>query len=462
MTAPATHRSVALFMTVLAARHCIYMDDVIQFGAHCLLTGSKGDREREPGARLVLRLLGHLWIPSEQPQPTWYDTGSSTSVPSAGQPCSLKYSCDRHLLLAAQDNIPVQALLCALKTIIILADATIGDGVGRTESKTGGGELSISAILGTSDHHGEPNEHGRSGPGLSKAGLSEFARHMLKQICSQSWVREKFLSSPEEIVSMEKANSPDEVDVDLLDREMSPKQARRLFHMIVHPDNYTFFVDDTPGERQVCGRILETLDQWTMRVALLDLRLLYRQTAKQAADKHAQWLQTLARAVIEAFQLGGGEAHRPHASLGSDERPSFVWLVPPLVAKLPAEAQARILQAAIQPFKQLVLSCVRGHEEQRDELVSSLQVQFQQFLSRDGKDKETVFPDENKTGPHVYSALQLRFSLLGGVFDAIQRGSLSCTDTWVVLLAQLVTNGVVTLYNNSDMHHGDRLDLLGI
>ena len=72
--------------------------------------------------------------------------------------------------------------------------------------------------------------------------------------------------------------------------------------------------------------------------------------------------------------------------------------------------------------------------------------------------KETVFPDENKTGPHVHGALQLRFSLLGGVFDAIQRGNLSLTDTWVLLLAQLVTNGVVTLYNNrSDSEHRESL-----
>ena len=100
-----------------------------------------------------------------------------------------------------------------------------------------------------------------------------------------------------------------------------------------------------------------------------------------------------------------------------------MWLVPPLVSKLPVDAQGCILQAATQvlesaswtrkssqgsgggsgpaaaappaptpvpsahqPFKQLVLSCVRGQEEQRDDLVSSLQVQFQQFLSRDGKD----------------------------------------------------------------------------
>ena len=82
--------------------------------------------------------------------------------------------------------------------------------------------------------------------------------------------------------------------------------------MVVHPDNYAFFVDDTPGDRQMCGRILETLDQWSMRVALLDLRLLYRQTAKLSAEKHSQWLHTLARATIDAFQ-GGEGSHRPHS-----------------------------------------------------------------------------------------------------------------------------------------------------
>ena len=42
-------------------------------------------------------------------------------------------------------------------------DATAGDGGGRSESKSGGSELSISAILGTSDHHGESDELGYGG-----------------------------------------------------------------------------------------------------------------------------------------------------------------------------------------------------------------------------------------------------------------------------------------------------------
>ena len=76
----------------------------------CFLAG-----KREPGARLMLRLFGHLWIPSEQPQPSWYDTTAGGTVASDGQPCSLKYSCDRHLLMATQDNLLVPALLFGLK-----------------------------------------------------------------------------------------------------------------------------------------------------------------------------------------------------------------------------------------------------------------------------------------------------------------------------------------------------------
>ena len=47
---------------------------------------------------------------------------------------------------------------------------------------------------------------------------------MLKQICSQPWVREKLLSSPDKIVSMEKSNPAEWDDMGLLDRALSPEQ----------------------------------------------------------------------------------------------------------------------------------------------------------------------------------------------------------------------------------------------
>ena len=45
---------------------------------------------------------------------------------------------------------------------------------------------------------------------------------MLKQICSQPWVREKFLSSPEGIVSMEKTPSAEVDNATLLEPTLEP------------------------------------------------------------------------------------------------------------------------------------------------------------------------------------------------------------------------------------------------
>ena len=51
-------------------------------------------------------------------------------------------------------------------------------------------------------------------PGVEQAGLSEYARHILKEICSQSWLREKFLKDPEALLTSDL----------LLDNGLSHKQ----------------------------------------------------------------------------------------------------------------------------------------------------------------------------------------------------------------------------------------------
>jgi len=37
--------------------------------------------------------------------------------------------------------------------------------------------------------------------GIESAGLSEFARHALMEMCAQDWVQEKFLKNPESVLS---------------------------------------------------------------------------------------------------------------------------------------------------------------------------------------------------------------------------------------------------------------------
>lgn len=50
----------------------------------------------------------------------------------------------------------------------------------------------------------------------------------------------------------------------------------------------------------------------------------------------------------------------------------------------------------------------------------------------------------------MQDSLQLRFSLVGGMFDTVQRSS-STTTEWAILLLQLVTYGVIDLNNNPEL-----------
>lgn len=74
--------------------------------------------------------------------------------------------------------------------------------------------------------------------------LSDFAQHVLKQICSQEWVLERCLQ--EDLCHEEM----------LLDNELTPRQAQRLLHMICYP-NAT--LDNNLDQRTIVTRILEVI-----------------------------------------------------------------------------------------------------------------------------------------------------------------------------------------------------------
>lgn len=96
---------------------------------------------------------------------------SPNPISNSNSSCSIKQSCDRHLLAAAHNNIRVGPLLAVLKAIIVVGDATAlrpNQSIKKSPSSqvsTPGGtskmtsELSISHILGTSDILGSSADH---------------------------------------------------------------------------------------------------------------------------------------------------------------------------------------------------------------------------------------------------------------------------------------------------------------
>uniref|UniRef100_A0A803TYP2 Mediator complex subunit Med12 domain-containing protein n=1 Tax=Anolis carolinensis TaxID=28377 RepID=A0A803TYP2_ANOCA len=461
------HDSLATFVAILIARQCFFLEDVVQHVAlPSLLTAACGDPDAEPGARMTCRLLLHLFRTPE------------VSVLPNGKPfLEIRSSCDRRLLTAAHNSIEVGAVFAVLKAILMLGDAEIGSN-------------SIPSLKKSDYSMWDASSHSLKSCGkpvsIETASLSEYARYVLRSICQQEWVGEHCLKEPERLCT----------DKDLiLDPVLSNKQAQKLLQLICYPHGVKECAEGDNPQRQHIKRILQNLDQWTLRQSWLELQLMIKQCMKDLLDN-------IAKATIEVFQqsadlnnnssnsgiglfnpnsVGNADTHitrqnSKKAFLSSSERQG-VWLVAPLIAKLPTSVQGRVLKAAgeelekgqhlgssskkerdrqkqksmsllsQQPFLSLVLTCLKGQDEQREGLLTSLQNQVNQILSNW---REERYQDDIKARQMMHEALQLRLNLVGGMFDTVQRSTQWTTD-WALLLLQIITSGTVDMQANNEL-----------
>lgn len=100
--------------------------------------------------------------------------------------------------------------------------------------------------------------------------------------------------------------------------------------------------------------VLQNLDQWTLRMSWLDLQLMFTQFPPGSSELN-QWLDTVAKAAIDVFQLTSGGAtsgldgKEEKRSGLKPNKPGSIWLVAPLVSKLPSAVQGRVLKVAGKP-----------------------------------------------------------------------------------------------------------------
>ncbi|KAJ6669387.1 hypothetical protein lerEdw1_008196, partial [Lerista edwardsae] len=502
------HDSLATFTAILIARQCFFLEDVVQHVAlPSLLTAACGDPDAEPGARMTCRLLLHLF---RTPEVSLLPTGKSQIKESNYKKvvCSsslgksfpgIQSSCDRHLLSAAHNSIEVGAVFAVLKAILMLGDAEIGSSSIPSLKKS---DYSVRRLLGDIDDEiWDTTSHAlnscRKPISIETASLSEYARYVLRSICQQEWVGEHCLKEPERLCT----------DKDLiLDPVLSNKQAQKLLQLICYPHGVKECAEGDNPQRQHIKRILQNLDQWTLRQSWLKLQLMIKQCMKEPGSGSVaemnSLLDNIAKATIEVFQqsadlnnncsnsgiglfspnsVGNADTNVTRQNskktfLSSSERQG-VWLVAPLIAKLPTSVQGRVLKAAgeelekgqhlgssskkerdrqkqksmsllsQQPFLSLVLTCLKGQDEQREGLLTSLQNQVNQILSNW---REERYQDDVKARQMMHEALQLRLNLVGGMFDTVQRSTQWTTD-WALLLLQIITSGTVDMQTNNEL-----------
>uniref|UniRef100_A0A8C0ECV7 Mediator complex subunit 12 n=1 Tax=Bubo bubo TaxID=30461 RepID=A0A8C0ECV7_BUBBB len=459
------HDSLATFVAILIARQCLLLEDLIRCAAiPSLLNAACSEQDSEPGARLTCRILLHLFK-TPQLNPCQQD-GNKPTV-------GIRSSCDRHLLAASQNRIVDGAVFAVLKAVFVLGDAELK---GSGFSHPGGVDDLMDDELGTRRAGGRVVT-------VETASLDIYAKYVLRSICQQEWVGERCLKS-----LCEDSN-------DLQDPVLSSTQAQRLMQLICYPHR---LLDNEEGEnpqRQRIKRILQNLDQWTMRQSSLELQLMIKQTASNEMNS---LLENIAKATIEVFQQSAETSSASSAGNGvnsisssaswiancfsllcchSSLERSGVWLVAPLIAKLPTSVQGHVLKAAgeelekgqhlgsssrkerdrqkqksmsllsQQPFLSLVLTCLKGQDEQREGLLTSLYSQVQQIVTNWREDQ---YQDDCKAKQLMHEALKLRLNLVGGMFDTVQRSTQQTTE-WAVLLLDIISSGTVDMQSNNEL-----------
>ncbi|XP_022706547.1 mediator of RNA polymerase II transcription subunit 12-like protein isoform X2 [Varroa jacobsoni] len=474
----ATHDHLAVLSSMLVARRCFTLQDfVVHVAIPSLLSASPVSGathiEAEPGARMSCHMLLRLFRTVEA-------TGGTVPVGRF----LIKAACDRHLLLAAHNSMRVEPVLAVLKAILLL------------------GETGSDANL--NDTSPQLLEDADALSMASQASLKDYSKFALAQICSQQWVHERCLRDPDLLCTNDL----------LLDPMLTPSQAESLLGLICYPqssfstDGGTRRVESNPDHRQRLVKILSNLDQWSLRVSWLQLQVMHMQCQQSAEVPH--WLDNVARASIDVFQLcdaaasgqqqstssggasnsnedrkppGGhqgqhGHGHSPSKrSSQQQDHTEFVWFVAPLVSKLPG-VQGKILRQAghtlengnwtayaakkdtkackgaallnHQPFLSLILSCLKGQDEHRESLLKSLNAQLTQCLSTTRDDKTIL--DDLKARKSFHEALLLRLSLVGGMFDMIQR-STTYTMDWALIFLELITTGLVDSHSHKELFY---------
>uniref|UniRef100_A0A8C4GPG5 Mediator complex subunit 12 n=1 Tax=Dicentrarchus labrax TaxID=13489 RepID=A0A8C4GPG5_DICLA len=460
------HDSLATFVAILIARQCLLLEDLVRCVAiPSLLNAACSEQDSEPGARLTCRILLHLFkTPQRNPVP---QDGVKSGI-------GIRSSCDRHLLAASQNSIVVGAVFAVLKAVFMLGKNLISAIIRKFKVRTCSG---LSHPAGLDDI-----SEGRN-VSIETASLDVYAKYVLKTICQQEWVGERCLKS----LSEDSSALQDPVLVNI--------QAQRLLQLICYPHRQLDSEDGENPQRQRIKRILQNMDQWTMRQSSLELQLMIKQSTN---NELYSLLENIAKATIEVFQKsaemnssnpsgngaaaqGGSASNNSTTSkmkpiLSSSER-SGVWLVAPLIAKLPTSVQGHVLKAAgeelekgqhlgsssrkerdrqkqksmsllsQQPFLSLVLTCLKGQDEQREGLLTSLYSQVQQIVTNWREDQ---YQDDCKAKQMMHEALKLRLNLVGGMFDTVQRSTQQTTE-WAVLLLDIISSGTVDMQSNNEL-----------
>ncbi|CAF0940583.1 unnamed protein product [Rotaria sordida] len=555
------HDNLSVFISILIARHALSINDYIIVSVQSIIAstpkerldplasrsnpslsrvrGSGGEEANEPGTRFTCDVIEHLFCANHIP---W-----SMMIASR----------ERRLLASNYRLVAFGAFLCVLKSLLIISQSCFKDckiyydlcrEITQRHKDNDRHENALNM-----DVNNQAEKEFRPYREPIPEELVDLSMRVLKICCDQDWIQERCLKESDTLCNQ----------TNLCDKLLDDGQAQQLLRFICYKSTSELTkVSFDKGPKPIISSLLQNLNQWTLRATILELKLMIKileynvpsprpqdanfniSLALKTHEHNTQHLlQSIASATIELFQ------HQTEGRYGSSSslmQPieqydrKGIWLIAPLISRLPDNVQSKILQIAgsvlengnsmlnsskskndkenqvlrsisllsHQPFLSLVLSCLKDQDDQRTGLLDSLRGQLEQLYKQEcehcsppGKSLSNIsltvkptgsnsgmgsggsYPDCrcncHKTDWQIYSnnlapivqddpnmkiiifeSLQLRLSLIGGMFDTIVRNNNSAIE-WISVFSQLIASGVIDTKNNSPLLN-TVLDMLGV
>ncbi|KRZ69639.1 Mediator of RNA polymerase II transcription subunit 12-like protein [Trichinella papuae] len=444
------YQPLTVLAITLISRMCIRLEDFILHVAMPSLLplwkhagSAKVEKGPEASAKLTLHLLGKILL--------FFDyQGPKNALPA-------KTKGELSLICSSVDGMVPDAILTLLIAILMLDDSKVQ-------------ELKSKENFDTKRSAKQFVEEDTNTAGNSDIGST--AIQLLELICRQEWTKRKFLHSTDLFDPKR-----------LLNPLVNQTQAQRLLRMITRSDSEILLkkFDSCTTKKELISKVLDSLTIMNLWVSQMDLQLLLKQVANSQSES-LHLVDTIAKSCMEVFQpqatLTFGEPSDDKDenaylnALSFDEIAPY-WLVAPLISRLPSFVQGRVLKAAVsilencqarrdrnlfaqsssllahQPFLSLVLICLRGQDDQREGLLSSLLKQIQEFVMRVKEDPYILCDREIVS--EMLDALQLRLSLIGGMFDTVCRNA--NLENWSLVMVQLLLYGIVTEEKNQALFY---------
>lgn len=183
--------------------------------------------------------------------------------------------------------------------------------------------------------------------------LSALIQLVIREICTVSWVRERFCGIPSDRLICKNV---------LIDKNFSHSQARRLLHTIFYP--YDLSWSDvalaSDGLAEAMCHVLSDLNLWTLHCAQMKFLLLYEQIP---FSQQSEVLGFVAQCLVSEFQrqamawlTADGSYVSTDGSIGLiGGLPNFdlddndpVWLLPALIQKLRRPMKNQIVKATLE------------------------------------------------------------------------------------------------------------------